>query len=110
MREMMISMTDIQEVADHIAREFAPECIILFGSYARGRANPDSDVDLLIIMSFEGNGFWKSLEIVNRINPSFSADFIARRPDDTARRYAQGDPLIREALDHGKVLYERCGA
>jgi len=25
-----------------------------------------------------------------------------RRPDDTARRYAEGDPLIREAIDRGK--------
>jgi uncharacterized protein len=105
----MVAMTDIQAIADHIAREFAPERIILFGSYAYGAANTDSDVDLLIIMRFEGNGFWKSLEITNRVNPSFSADFLARRPDDTTRRYAQGDPLIREALDHGKVLYERRG-
>ncbi len=32
---------------------------------------------------------------------------LARNPDDTARRYREGDPLIREALDRGKVLYER---
>jgi hypothetical protein len=31
----------------------------------------------------------------------------AGRPDDTERRYREADPLIREALDHGKVLYER---
>ena len=34
-------------------------------------------------------------------------DLLARRPEDTARRYEEGDPLIREALDRGKVLYER---
>jgi len=32
---------------------------------------------------------------------------VARRPEDTTRRYEEGDPLIREALDRGKVLYER---
>jgi hypothetical protein len=34
-------------------------------------------------------------------------DLLARRPDDTQRGYAQGDPLIREALDQGRVLYVR---
>ncbi len=53
---------------------------------------------------------WKSLEIINRVNPPFAVDLLARRPDDTQRRYAQGDPLIREALDQGRVLYERSRA
>jgi predicted nucleotidyltransferase len=96
-------------VTDEIAREYAPERIILFGSYAYGHPSPDSDVDLLVILPFEGKGFYKSLEILNRVRPPFPVDLLARRPDDTARRYAEGDPLIREALDHGKVLYERDG-
>jgi hypothetical protein len=58
-------------------------------------------------LPFEGKSFRKSLEILNRLNPRFPIDLLARRPDDTARRYAEGDPLIREALDRGKVLYER---
>lgn len=33
-------------------------------------------------------------------------DIIARRPDDVEMRYSAGDPLICEALDKGKVLYE----
>jgi hypothetical protein len=57
--------------------------------------------------TFEGKGFWKSLEILNWLNPPFSVDLLVRRPDDTERRYRQGDPLVREAIDCGKVLYER---
>lgn len=45
--------------------------------------------------------------ILNRVNPRFPVDLLAPRPDDTARRYREGDPLIREALDHGQVLHER---
>jgi uncharacterized protein len=47
------SITEIQELADNIARQFTPERIILFGSYARGDAGPDSDVDLLVVMPHE---------------------------------------------------------
>jgi predicted nucleotidyltransferase len=103
----VVQINDIQELANRIAREFEPDRIILFGSYARGTAAADSDVDLLVILPFEGKGFWKSVEIINRVNVPFSLDLMAYRPEAAARRYAQGDPLIRDAMDHGRVLYER---
>jgi predicted nucleotidyltransferase len=103
----MVDESQIAELTDRIVREFQPEKIILFGSYASGQPRPDSDVDLLVLLPFEGKGSRKSLEILNRVSPEFSVDLLARQPDDTARRYTEGDPLIREALDHGKILYER---
>lgn len=103
----MVSLDDISRLSEAIVREFQPERVILFGSHAYGNPGPDSDVDLLVVLAFEGRSFWKSLEILNRVEAPFPVDLLARRPDDTARRYAEGDPLIREALDHGKVLYER---
>ena len=103
----MVDQRRIEELSERIVQEFQPERIILFGSYAYGQPRPDSDVDLLVLLPFQGKGFRKSLEILNLLSPEFPVDLIARRPDDTARRYAEGDPLIREALDHGKVLYER---
>jgi len=39
----------IDEIAATIAREFEPTEIILFGSYARGEQNADSDIDLLVV-------------------------------------------------------------
>jgi len=105
----MVTIEEIQELAERIAREFDPERIILFGSYATGHPTPDSDVDLLVILPFSAKPFWKALEIMNRIDAPFPLDLLARRSDDTARRHAQGDPLIRDALDHGRVLYERSG-
>jgi predicted nucleotidyltransferase len=103
----MVDEQSIRELCHRIVQEFQPERVILFGSYASGTPTPDSDVDLLVILPFEGKNFRKSLEILNRTNPQFPLDLLARRPDDTERRYREGDPLIREALDHGKVLYER---
>ena len=103
----MVDEQSIRKLCDHIVREFQPERIILFGSYAYGNPTPDSDVDLLVVLPFAGKNLRKSLEILNRTNPRFPIDLLARRPDDTERRYREGDPLIRQALDHGKVLYER---
>ncbi len=103
----MVDESNIVRLTERIVREFDPERIVLFGSYGRGEPRPDSDVDLLVILPFEGRAFRKSVEILNRVAPEFPIDLLARQPEDTARRYAEGDPFIREALDHGKVLYER---
>lgn len=104
----MVALHDIQVVTDRIVENFNPDRVILFGSYATGAAHADSDVDLLVILPFEGKSFWKSVEIANRVDPDFSVDIVARSPEDTARRFAEGDPLIVDALNTGKVLYERC--
>ena len=50
----MIGMEEIQTFARRIAEEFHPERIILFGSYAYGTPGPDSDMDLLVVLPFEG--------------------------------------------------------
>ena len=106
-QQIMVTLSEIQSLANRIAALFRPEKIILFGSYAYGTPTPDSDVDLLVILPFEGKNFHQSLKIINAVNPPFGADVLARRPDDTRWRYEQGDPLVREALDRGKVLYEK---
>ena len=106
---MQTTMNDIIEISGKIAEIFRPERIILFGSYAYGSPSEDSDADLMVILHFEGKSFNQSLEILNAVDPQFPLDLIAYRPDDVQRRYKEGDPLIREALDKGKVLYERNG-
>jgi len=102
----VVKLEEISRLSEKIVTEFQPDRVILFGSHTYGNPGPYSDVDLLVVLPFEGRNFWKSMEILNRVDPPFPVDLLVRRPDDTACRYAEGDPLIREALDHGKVLYE----
>lgn len=105
--EGMVTLDKICELSDRIASVFSPEKIVLFGSYAYGNPKEWSDVDLLVILNYEGHPHDKSVEIWSALRPQFSVDLLARRPEDTERRYKEFDPLIREALDKGKVLYER---
>lgn len=105
----MVAMNDIAEFSRRVAEEFQPEKIILFGSHARGEARDYSDVDMLVVMPFQGNWLDTSLEILKRTNPSFSVDLITRRPEEVERRYREHDPLIRAALDEGTILYEQSG-
>jgi predicted nucleotidyltransferase len=39
----------LRDIAERIVDALAPEQVILFGSYAEGRATADSDLDLLVV-------------------------------------------------------------
>ena len=98
---------DIKNFANKIVTRFNPEKIILFGSYAAEDPSTGSDVDLLVIMNFEGRPLQKAFEIRKSIKRSFPLDLLVRRPDDIAYRLSQGDFFINEIIQKGKVLYER---
>ena len=102
----MIPMQQIEEVSRRIADEFHPERILLFGSYAWGAPSQDSDVDLLVILPFEGKAVAKSVEMRLKVRPPFPMDLLVRTPEKIRERLALGDPFIRSILDKGKVLYE----
>lgn len=102
----MISAELIERIGEHIARDFRPERIILFGSYAYGEPGPDSDVDLLVVMPFEGKEWRMAAEILNRVNPPFPVDLLARTPQQVQERVHLGDAFMAEILARGEVLYE----
>jgi len=97
---------EIEEFANKIAKQFKPERIILFGSHASNRPTTDSDVDLLVIMNFEGRPHQKAFEIRKHIKRSFPLDLLVRRPDEIAFRLIQGDFFFNEIMRDGEVLYE----
>jgi predicted nucleotidyltransferase len=103
----VVRRKSILEFAQRLAERFKPQKIILFGSRAYGRPRRDSDVDLLVIMPYRGHPFDVATRIVHALAPPFTLDLIIRTPQTIARQYREFDPLAREALDRGKVLYER---
>ena len=85
-----------------------PEILRLgyFGSYARGLASPDSDVDLLVIGPFNGRGVDKSVEIQMKLRPSFPIYLLVRTPENVRDRIAIGDPFMQDTVAHGRILFD----
>ncbi len=102
----MVTMEQIEELGRRIVREFHAQQVILFGSYARGVPSVDSDVDLLVVLPFEGRTVDKSVEIRLKLRPPFPLDLIVRTPEKVRERLEMGDDFMREILEEGKVLYE----
>jgi len=102
----MVAMDQITEFARRVADEFKPHKIILFGSYAGGRPNADSDVDLLIVMPYEGKSWHTATAIRGRVRAGFPLDLMVRSSDEVEERLTWGDPFFQEITDEGRVLYE----
>src|SRR5437588_8212734 len=94
----------IDRMVKRIVRKFRPEQVILFGSQARGDAGPDSDVDLLVVMDFEGSAFDKGLEIQQVLpdNP-LPVDVIVTSPEAFAWRKEVVGTIEWPAAKEGKV-------
>lgn len=105
----MVDERAITELSESIAREFKPKRIVLFGSYAYGNPSSSSDVDILVIMPFQGLGVRKAVEIVERVNPRFSVDIIVKTPKQMKQRLKWNDFFLREIMEKGKVLYDSAG-
>lgn len=102
----MTTSEQISEICDAIARDFNPERIIVFGSHAYGNPGPFSDLDLLIVMPYEGSPLQQAARIITRVNPKFGVDVIVRTPEQIRERLALQDGFMSEILERGRVAYE----
>jgi predicted nucleotidyltransferase len=100
-------MPAIHNVVQQVAAHFQPEKVILFGSYAYGHPQPESDVDLLVIMHTPLKPTEQAVRICQAIEYHFGLDLIVRTPEMLERRLALGDSFLAEIMLKGKVLYER---
>lgn len=98
----------IQEIVDQIKREYQPEKIILFGSYAYGKPTRDSDIDLFIIKDTDKRRVDRFVEVKRLIyDPGrrISISPLVYTPEELEQRLALGDDFVEEVLTRGEVLY-----
>jgi predicted nucleotidyltransferase len=98
----------VQQAVDRIAARFHPDKIILFGSRARGQAGPDSDADLLVVMSVDGSKRQQAVQIDLALEGiPIPIDLIVVTPEEVEKYRDVTGTIIREAVREGQVLYER---
>lgn len=99
----------ILEIANKIRREYQPDKVILFGSYAYGQPDRDSDIDLLIIKDTLDRPIDRRVAVTRiasdpkRLIP---LEVIVLTPEELRGRLQIGDQFLREILGKGEVLYE----
>ena len=96
----------IPEIREKIVREMNPEKIILFGSYAWGKPNSDSDVDLFIVKDSKERRIDRIREVRKIILGSgVAVDILVYTPKEIEKRVDLEDPFILNILNKGRIIY-----
>jgi predicted nucleotidyltransferase len=91
-----------------LVRAFAPERIVLFGSYAKETASPGSDVDLLVVADLEGDPAVHLRRARQLVADSFPlVDVVLCTPEDVVEAPTARSPFLLSALEIGITVYRR---
>jgi predicted nucleotidyltransferase len=98
----------INTMVNRIVARFKPEKVILFGSYAKGTARPDSDIDLLIVMAVRGSRRKMAVKIgVALHNFNIAKDVIVVTPEEFEWRKDVIGTIEWPAAREGQLLYAK---
>jgi|ERR1017187_4962768 predicted nucleotidyltransferase len=93
---------------DRLIRAFAPERIMLFGSYAKGTAKSGSDLDLLVVANIEGDPIVPLRRARQLVAASFPpVDIVLCTPEDIVEAPTARSPFLLSVLGSGITLYNR---
>ena len=98
----------IQNILQKLIAEYTPRKVILFGSYAYGVPERDSDIDLLIIKETSERYIdrWVTVQhVLTGTHPTFPLETLVLTPQEVEKRLTVGDQFITEILEKGKILY-----
>lgn len=108
-KRRIVTKRQIENMARRIVERFHPEKIILFGSHARGLAGAGSDVDLLVVMPYQGTRFRMQAEIRLALRDfPVAKDIVVTTPEAFAWRREIPGTIERPAFIEGRVLHD-CG-
>lgn len=102
----MISPEALQAAIGAVAADGKPNRILLFGSYARGDAQADSDIDLLVIEDEVPDRAREMVRLRRLLRPlRVPADILVYSEEEVARWGNQPGSVLYWALREGKVVH-----
>ncbi|MDQ6833631.1 MAG: nucleotidyltransferase domain-containing protein [Chloroflexota bacterium] len=106
----IIDETLIAAITRTVVEHRNPRRIILFGSYARGDAGPDSDLDIFVEMETRSRN--RSVNTIHMLfgRHEWAMDVIVYTPEDVKKWRRQVGTMFYVIEKEGRVLYERSEA
>lgn len=103
-----VTQDKVDTVVERIVQLISPRCVIVFGSAARGELHQDSDLDLLIVTNHEVvNPRRESIRLRSALRDiRMPMDLLVIGKDRLQELADQPGLVYREALRHGRVVYE----
>jgi Nucleotidyltransferase domain. len=108
-RKKMITPEIIEEVTKRLVNVYQPETIYLFGSYAWGHPDEESDLDLLIVVRTSDEKSHKriipGLHVLWDLN--ISKDLLVYTQEEFDVRVVDPTSFLHKIKNKGKVIYAR---
>jgi len=102
-----IDNTLVAEIVRRIVDDAHPDKIVLFGSYARGDATEQSDIDLLVVVPDGVPRRECAVSLYERLaGIGIPKDIVVVHASDVVRYANVPGTVITPALHEGKVLYD----
>jgi predicted nucleotidyltransferase len=99
--------TKLAQAVSTLRRVANPTRIILFGSHARGNADPGSDVDIMIVEPEVANRFEETVRLSRALRPlRMPVDLIVIGEEPFRERATIPGTVYFEAATQGRVMYE----
>jgi predicted nucleotidyltransferase len=106
----MIETKKINDIVNRIATGFSPDKIILFGSYAAGNPDNDSDIDLLVIKDTDLPKHKRSFDIQKMLRGTMiPVDILVYTQKEFELEQRNKYSFLSSAIKTSKILYERKG-
>lgn len=103
----MITNQEIDEVVRLIVENVNPDKIVLFGSYAYGTPNEDSDLDLLIIKDTDVEKYKRGREVRKYLRGTkIPMDLLVYTTKEVEETKDDKTAFLYQILEKGMVLYE----
>jgi predicted nucleotidyltransferase len=100
---------DLEESLEKILRCLAEmhevQKVILFGSYATGRRDLFTDLDLIVVMETDKDLIHRTADLYQKLQVSVDLDLLVYTPDEFEIK--RKSAFLRQALDTGQVIYEK---
>lgn len=108
-KQRQVYVTALERSLDDLVAQLAAmpevERVILFGSYAAGRRDLFTDLDLLVVMWSPLDFVSRTADLYRRLCTDVDMDLVVYTPQEIAR--AGTHPFLRRALTEGRILYEK---
>jgi predicted nucleotidyltransferase len=98
----------VERALQRFVRAFAPQQVILFGSWAKGTTHDGSDVDLLIVVNLAGDSGIHTRRARQLCADSFPRiDVVFATADEVSAAHTAKSPFLASILGNGLVVYEK---
>lgn len=105
---MLIDKKAISSIVRRIALNVNPDKIFLFGSYATGKADEDSDIDLLVVKETTEPKHKRSIEIQRLlIGSKLPVDILVYTNDEFEKEKSTNHSFLSSAIQGAQLVYER---